>query len=79
MIITIVLGCAVLILTIILLFHIFGNHSIKWTSIDSDWADKQYGFMCCRCDKELEDGQGEPRICDDCANEIADNILKRYE
>jgi len=55
------------IILIALLFHLFGTPNYTWTQKD---IDKQYGFMCYRCEIPLEDGEGVPRRCEECENKF---------
>jgi len=59
----------IIIVTAGLLFHLFGKHDVTWTQKDIDDGDKMYGFMCYKCEAELEDGEGYPRLCDKCKEE----------
>lgn len=51
---------------VILIATIFTTVDRTWTQKDIDEGDKMYGFMCCKCEKPLEDGEGKPRLCKDC-------------
>lgn len=64
--INIVAFFTITLITVGLLFHLFGKKDMSWTQKDIDDGDKMYGFMCCTCEKPLEDGEGVPRLCDEC-------------
>lgn len=66
-IISLIVGISIILL---LLWGVFGNHHEEWTQKDIDDGDKQYGFMCYKCEKELEDGEGTPRLCSQCEETV---------
>lgn len=50
----------------LMLYMILTPVDTTWNSKDMDDTDKQYGYMCYKCEISLEDGKGEPRLCEKC-------------
>jgi hypothetical protein len=68
----ILLLISIIVLSTVIFAFLFSNNDVEWTQKDRDDGDKQYGFMCYACDEPLEDGEGIPRLCENCQKEDDD-------